>query len=120
MHAKYIGHKQRVLRGNAYVRMVPRDEHSTTEAFGTEFPRGFWVPIDHLSQEHQEKLAHNPGFTVASSPVKNEPVVAKEDVVFNGIFNGVRDANANLPVYDEEDWNALHARPGLESVHADD
>lgn len=80
-YAKYIGHKVRQVRNGVRVRAVPQDEHSTTTAFGTDFPRGYWVPLDHLEEAHQDKLAGNPGFVVAAEPPSGEPVIAPEDVV---------------------------------------
>lgn len=79
--AKYNGHKAIHVRGGVRVRAVPQDEHSTSTAFGTDFPRGFWVPIDHLSPAHQKKLVGNPGFSVVDTVPAGQPVLDPEDVV---------------------------------------
>lgn len=101
-YAKYVGHRVRMRRGGAFVKMMPPDEHSTTTAFGTDFPRGFWVPIGHLDPMHQKKLAGNPGFVTAEEPAAKEPVVAPEDMVVGPTHRMGLSGDESLPVYDSE------------------
>lgn len=98
---KYLGHKVKTRRGNAFVKMVPQDEHSTTTAFGTDFPRGFWVPVNHLSAVHRDKLAGNPGFAFSDTVPGGEPSVKPEDMVI-GSPHSLGNPDADLPVYEDE------------------
>lgn len=98
--AKYVGHKVRIRRGGQWIRAVPQDEHSTTTAFGTDFPRGFWVSVAHLLPEYQKKLSENRGFAFADAPASNEPVVKPEDMVIGPIHGSSLGDNA--PEYEDE------------------
>lgn len=98
--AKYRGHKVRMRRHGMLIKAVPQDEHSTTNAFGTDFPRGFWVPIGHLLPEYQAKLATNPGFVVSDTAPSGEPVIAPEDM-YVGPIHGSGSVD-NIPEYEDE------------------
>lgn len=99
---QYKGHKARMVRNGARVRAVPPDEHSTTTAFGVDFPRGYWVNTGGLPQEHQDRLSGNPGFTAADKPPKGEPVIEKPDIGPIHMLNDPHDDSADWADADEE------------------
>lgn len=93
---KYVGHKARQIRGGVRVIAVPQDEHSTTTAFGVDFPRGYWVNTGAMAKEHQDILSGNPGFVHADKPEKGEPVVEKPTV---GPLHVMSDPNDDSHLY---------------------
>lgn len=110
--AKYVGHKVRMRRQGMLIKAVPQDEHSTTNAFGTDFPRGYWVSIGHLLPEYQAKLATNPGFRTSETAPSGEPVLAAEDM-YIGPIHGSGDHD-NIPEFDDEGdfMQSAHASTG--------